>query len=336
MKTDLPTFQALLQKFFLQRLIQQRKVSGQTVNSYRDTFRVYFYFLSANYNIKTESVSLDYFDVEYIQGFCKYLEKKRGNKGVTINNRLAGIHSFLKYVAEIEPEFSGIVKRSLMIPMQKHVIPIMDLISKNEFITMINTCDTSTSIGARDKLMLLILYNLGVRVSEMLDIYCSDIKDVNLPGRTSIKIHGKGRKERLVPLWKTTAIYLKKYISKNEIESNDALFYNKNGERLTRSGVRFRINKIVKDASEVAITLKDKNITSHSFRHSVAMNLLRAGVDISTIAIWLGHASIETTHKYMVADIELKRKAMEKAGTLGNSSLKYKPSKDILAFLNTL
>lgn len=125
-------------------------------------------------------------------------------------------------------------------------------------------------------------------------------------------------------------------ISANAIKKNDTIFNNKNGDNFTRSGVRFRINKIVKEASEVAPTLREKNITPHSFRHSVAMNLLRSGVDISTIAIWLGHTSIETTHKYMVADIELKRKAMEQTGTAGDSSFLYRPSNDILAFLNTL
>ncbi|WP_277406947.1 tyrosine-type recombinase/integrase [Lacrimispora xylanisolvens] len=336
MKADLPTFQTLLQNYFLRRLIQQRKVSGQTVNSYRDTFRIYITFLSEKYNINAVSVKLEYFDLDYIQEFCKYLEVKRGNKSVTINNRLAAIRSFMEYVAEIEPEYSGIVKRSLMVPMQKHEIPTMDFISKDEFQAMEETCDTSTPLGSRDKLMLLILYNSGTRVSEMLSLKYSDIKDADLPGRTCIKIHGKGRKERIVPLWKNTAEYLAKYISAIDIKADDALFNNKNGDKLTRSGVRFRINKIVKEASKAAPTLQEKNITPHTFRHSVAMNLLRSGVDISTIAIWLGHTSIETTHKYMVADIELKRKAMEQAGIAGDSSFRYKPSNDILAFLNAL
>ena len=184
MKADLPTFQTLLQKYFLQRLIQQRKVSGQTVNSYRDTFRIYITFLFDKYRINAVSVNLEHFDLEYIQEFCKYLEVKRGNKSATINNRLAAIRSFMEYVAEIEPEYSGIVKRSLMIPMQKHEIPIMEFISKDEFQAMVDTCDTSTSLGSRDKLMLLILYNSGTRVSEMLSLKCSDI-----PGTELSKAH---------------------------------------------------------------------------------------------------------------------------------------------------
>ena len=184
--------------------------------------------------------------------------------------------------------------------------------------------------------MLMILYNSGVRVSEMLALKYSDINDLDIPGNASIRIYGKGRKERTVPLWKSTARYISKYTGSLGISGDDFLFMNKNGGRLTRFGVRSRIDVLVRQASEEAPTLCEKNVTAHTFRHSVAMNLLRASVDISTIAIWLGHSSIETTHKYMAADIELKRKAMEKAGASGNSGYHYKPSKDILAFLNSL
>lgn len=336
MNTNLPTFQTLLQNYFLQRLIQQRKVSGQTVNSYRDTFRIYIAFLSEKYGISAVSVKLENFDLLYVQEFCKYLEQVRGNKAVTINNRLAAIRSFMGYVAQTEPEYGGIVNRALMVPMQKHETLAMDFITKDEFQAMLDTCVTSKPLGSRDKLMLLILYNSGIRVSEMLSLKCSDIKGSDLPGRTCIKIQGKGRKERIVPLWKNTAEYLLKYISVNAISGNDSIFNNKNGSKLTRSGVRFRIKKIVKETSEISFTLKEKNITPHSFRNSVAMNLLRAGVDISTIAIWLGHTSIETTHKYMVSDIEQKRKVMEQAGTVGDSSFRYKVSADLLDFLNKL
>lgn len=200
----------------------------------------------------------------------------------------------MEYVAEVEPAYSGIATHSLMVPMQKHETPTMDFITKDEFRALETACDITTFLGSRDKLMLLILYNSGTRVSEMLSLKYSDIK------------------------------------------GSDAIFHNKHGNKITRSGVRFRIEKLVKKASDDAPSLLEKNITPHSFRHSVAMNLLQSGVDISTISIWLGHSSIETTHKYMVSDIELKRKAMELAGASGNSNFKYKPSNDILAFLSTL
>lgn len=333
---SIQTFQSLLQKFFLQRMIQQRKVSGETINSYRDTFKIYFIYLNECHKIAAESCKIEHIDRDYILKFCYYLEVKRKNKPVTINNRLAAIRSFLQYVAEIAPEYSAIVSRSLAIPFQKQEIPTMNFITKKEFEAMIDCCDTSLFIGARDKLMLMILYNTGIRVAELLELKGSDIKDLDIASQTCIKVYGKGRKERIVPLWKSTAIYIKKYNNINKITNNDRLFKSNKGETLTRSGIRFRINKLVKMASFYEPTLLDKKISVHTFRHAVAMNLLESGVDISTIAIWLGHSSIETTHKYMIANLEMKRKAMNKSGFSGNSSYKYKPSTDILAFLNTL
>ena len=162
------------------------------------------------------------------------------------------------------------------------------------------------------------------------------IRNLYDSGNASIRIYGKGRKERTVPLWKTTAKYIQKYTESLNISGNDILFLNKNGSPLTRSGVTSRIEKLSQLAASQAPTLQEKNITPHSFRHSVAMNLLQSGVDISTIAIWLGHSSIETTHKYMVADLDLKRKAMESVGDCGNKTYNYKPSKDILEFLKSL
>lgn len=336
MKSNLPSLQTLIQNFFLQRLIQQRKVSSRTVESYRDTFRIYFNYLLLIHSIKASDSCIENFDLTYIEGFCIFLKEQRGNKAITINNRIAAIRSFLQYVAEREPEYSNIVKRGLMIPMQKHEIVTMDFIDKNEFDAMLDSCNTASFIGARDKLMLMLFYNTGVRVSELLEIKCSDIQDCSIPGKSSISIYGKGRKERVVPLWKDTALYVQRYIETNDISEKDYLFANKNGHRLTRSGVRARINIITQKVSDEILSLREKNITPHSFRHSVAMNLLQAGVDISTIAIWLGHSSIETTHKYMIADIELKRKAMEKNGSSGNATFNYKPSTDILNFLALL
>lgn len=331
-----PSFQVLLQIYFLKRLAQQRKVSSQTINSYRDTFRIYLEFLKGRDSLDAQSVDIEHFGREYIMEFCHYLEKKRSNKANTINNRLAAIRSFLKFVAEQNPEYSGIVKYSLMVPFQKEEKATIDFVTKDEFDVMVCLCDTSTPIGARDKLMIMILYNSGIRVSELLSLKYKDIHCLDKPGNASLHVLGKGRKERNVPLWKTTAKYITKYTDSFGISGDDRLFKNKNGDNLTRSGVRSRIEKLTALAAEKVPTLLCKNVMAHTFCHSVAMNLLQAGVDISTIAIWLGHSSIETTHKYMVADIELKRAAMEKTGMGGNSGYHYKPSKDILSFLNSL
>ena len=336
MKSEILSLQALLQNYFLQRLFQQQKASPETIHSYRDTFRIYLTYMKEIHRLASADVKMEHFNLEYVQGFCKYLEDVRRNKPVTINNRIAAIKSFMHYVSEMAPEYSAVAKRIIMLPAQKQEQPVMDFITREEFDAMIAVCDTAAFIGARDKLMLMILYNTGVRVSELLAIRHSDIQKMGTSSHMSLKIHGKGRKQRVIPLWKTTASYFEKYTETFPPEADGCLFLNKNGGDFTRSGVRTRINVIVSRACLTAPGLSEKNITPHTFRHSVAMNLLTSGVDISTIAIWLGHTSIETTHKYMAADMELKRKAMEKAGTAGNESYRYRPSADILNFLNSL
>ena len=331
-----PTFQSLLQNFFLKRLIQQRNVSQNTVSSYRDTFRLFFEFIRSRHQIAPSDITIEQMSLEYIEEFCDYLTEERLCSSSTVNNRLSAIKSFLKYVIEQQPEFSNTIKGTISLPFRKQEKKIMCFITRAEFDVYLSLCDTTTWLGARDKLMLLLLYNTGVRVSELLTIKYSDIRDLSTPGNSSVKIYGKGRKERVVPIWKSTAKYIRKYTETYNISGEDRLFINKNGAAMTRSGVYGRIKKLTKLSEVVAPSLKQKTITPHSFRHSVAMNRLEIGVDISTIAIWLGHSSIETTHKYMVADLELKRKAMEKAKDSGNASYKYKPSRDILEFLESL
>lgn len=338
MKYNIPSFQILLQNYFIKRMMQQRQISPETINSYKDTFQIYILYLFEVHKISSSKVSMEHFKIDYIEGFCQYLKVSSNNKATTINNRIAALKSFMKYVLEMDPEYSYIAKHVLMLPMQKCEIPTLDYIDKNEFEAMLKTCNTNTFtfIGSRDKLMLLVLYNTGVRVSELLAIKCSHLQNLDTARNINIHIYGKGRKTRMVPLWKTTSSNIKNYIKFNQLKDNDLLFLNKNGSNLTRSGVRSRIDVIVNKSIKYSLSLTEKKISPHTFRHSVAMNLLAAIVDISTIAIWLGHASIETTHKYMISDIKIKRKAMEKVGVIKTDTYKYKPSNDILKFLNSL
>ena len=243
MKSESLSIQTLIQNYFLQRLMQQRKVSYQTVCSYKDTFRLYLRYLEDIHGISVTKVSIRHFELEYLQHFCKYLEEKRKNKPVTINNRIAAIKSFMQYVAETAPEYSAISKRVLMLPAQKYESPIMSFITKDEFNALIKACDTNTFIGARDKLMLLLMYKTGVRVSELLEIKKSDIHSADSVNHASVSIDGKGRKQREVPLWKSTIKYINNYLKDYPIKYSDCLFINKNGNALTRSGVRTRINK---------------------------------------------------------------------------------------------
>ena len=265
MKSELLSIQTLIQNYFLQRLMQQRKVSYQTVCSYKATFRLYLRYPEDVHGISATKVSINLFGLEYLQCFCKYLEKKRKNKPATINNRIAAIKSFMQYVAETAPEYNAISKLTLMLPAQKHEILVMSFITKEEFNTLIKVCDTNTFIGAHDKLMLLLMYNTGVRVSELLEIKVSDIHGADSVNHASVIIHGKGRKQREVPLWKTTVKYINKYLKTYTDECNNYLFINKNGDELTRSGVRTRINKLVSQATAQVPSLREKTVTLHTF-----------------------------------------------------------------------
>lgn len=328
--------QTLMQKYFLQWLMSQRNVSPETIKSYRDTFRLYLRYTETHCGVTPSKMSIAQFDADHILGFLSYLDKERGNSPKTVNSRLAALHSFVKYLIFELPEYNGLLNRSLMVPFRKTAKRQMEFLTEDEFAALKNACKTDTALGRRDMLMLLLLYNTGVRVSELVGLKRDDIHIDS--GNTSayIRINGKGRKERHVPLWKSTAKYLADYMrdhARNEIGS---LFANCLNGNLTRSGARYRLDCLKQKASEAIPSLVKKNITPHTFRHTTALRMLQSGVDISTIAIWLGHESIITTHKYMEADLEMKRQTLEKMGDPGHSSYYFTPDASIMAFLNSL
>jgi len=336
MKQDTKDFPALVQKFFLQWLMAQRNVSPETVKSYRDTFRIYIKHLETVHKIKPSSITVQCLEAEYILGFLSFLEKDRGNQPKTINVRLAAINSFLRFLSFEIPEYSGLLSRSLMIPYQKEEKRHMDFLTKDEYQALMDACNPDSFLGRRDQLMLLLLYNTGVRVSELVGL---KIQNIIMDARglpSYIHVHGKSRKERDVPLWKNTAAFLRMYIDTHDTNGSNKLFINRTDGALTRSGVRYRLGCLVNKASEKAPSMNNKTISPHTFRHTVALNLLQAEVDISTIAIWLGHESILTTHKYMAADMEMKRHTLEKIQEPGGNSFKFRPDDTMLAFLDTL
>jgi site-specific recombinase XerD len=336
MKRDSCNIQALIQKFFLKWLMGQRNVSPETVKSYRDTFRIFLEYLAKSHKIKPSAMTIDCLAAECLLGFLESLEKERGNSPKTINVRLAAISSFLKFLSFEIPEYSSLLNRSLMIPYRKFEKRSMDFLTKEEFKALIDSCELNTMLGRRDQLMLLLLYNTGVRVSELLGIETKDIVK-GADGRPSyIHVRGKGRKERDVPLWKNTSEFMGRFMAEHEPESNPRLFVNRIDGALTRSGVRYRLQCLIKKAAVSAPSLSRKNVTPHTFRHTTALNLLQSGIDISTIAIWLGHESILTTHKYMESDLEMKRRTLEKLQEPGCSASSFEPDDALLAFLDSL
>lgn len=331
------TFQILLQNFFLKWMMGQKKVSPATIQSYKDTFRILFVYLSEVHGVNPSSVKMDLIHADTIIGFLHYLEKDRKNSLKTVNNRLAAIKSFIDYVSYECPEYSEVIRKIKRVPFRKCEKKEICYLTKEEIDSLLNSCEINTAEGRRDYLMLLLLYNSGMRVSEMIsikkrDIYFSD------NGKCHLRIMGKGRKERVIPLWKSTTKYLADFIDEHQVDDNNYLLLGRNVNHLTRSGVRYRIDCIAKRAIKNSPSLIGKTITPHVFRHSTAMSLLQSGIDISTIALWLGHESIETTHQYMVADLKLKEEALNKLHEpkmIGENN-RYQASGDILEFLNSL
>jgi site-specific recombinase XerD len=336
MKRSNQSLPALIQKFFLQWLMTQRNVSPETIKSYRDTFRIYVKYLETVHKIKPKAITVNCLEVEYILGFLDSLEKDRGNQPKTINVRLSALNSFLRFLSFEIPEYSGLLSRSLMIPYRKEERHSMDFLTKDEYQALVDVCDPDLPLGRRDQLMLLLLYNTGVRVSELVGLKVQDIVRDAAGMPSYIHIHGKGRKERDVPLWKSTSAFLCKFIESYGTDITTKLFINRTDGALTRSGVRYRLQILVKKASLSVPSLNHKTISPHTFRHTVALNLLQSGVDISTIAIWLGHESILTTHKYMAADMEMKRWTLEKIQETGVKSFRFRPDNAMLAFLDSL
>lgn len=330
-------FQGILQSFFLKWMISQKKVSPSTIQAYKDTFRILLKYIHEEHGIKASSINMETISADTIIGFLNYLEKSRGNSLKTVNNRLAAIKSFMEYVSYESPEYLGTVRKVKAIPFRRVEKKEVCYLTKVEIDSLLNACDTKSSEGRRDHLMLLLLYNSGMRVSEMISIQGKDTHFSD-NRKCYLRIMGKGRKERVVPLWQTTTKCLSDFIHENDIQANDYLLSGRNVKHLTRSGVRYRIERIVKKAVPSCPSLKNKTVTPHVFRHSTAMSLLQSGIDISTIALWLGHESIETTHKYMVADIKLKEHALSKLHEPESNKTdnRYHATKNILQFLNSL
>lgn len=329
------TFQSLLQCFFLERLMNQIRVSPCTISSYRDTFRIFLRYMKEKKQCTPSQVTFEMVNAENIIDFLNYMETVRMNSIKTRNTRLAAIHSFMKYASFQAPEYLSIIQRVMSIPFKKTETKNVDYLVMEEVESIMEACDLNNWLGRRDRIMVSILYNTGVRVSELVSIKKKDVT-LHPNGTGSIRVMGKGRKERSVPIWKTTQNCLSEFLKETGDHAEDYLFTSQNGEKLTRSGVMYRLDCLVKTASHHCLSLLKKRVTPHVYRHTTAMHLLEAGVDISTIAIWLGHESIETTHKYMVADLRLKEKALAQISEPNVTGFRYKPSADILSFLDSL
>lgn len=333
MSTMAPTFPELLQAFFLQRLINQRNASACTITSYRDTFRLLLAFASERHHTSPAHLTLAELDAVTVLAFLDYLEQVRGNCIRTRNVRLAAIRAFFYFAALKAPTELVIVQAVLAIPMKRFDRPLLGFLSPLEIEAIIAAPDVSTWSGQRDQMLWLLFYNTGARVSELTG---ARVDDLNLAHDTAICLRGKGRKERRIPLWKKTVKALKAWLRQSQLTADQPLFPNRFGQHLTRAGVDHRLRLAVKRASTHCPSLCQQTVTPHYFRHTTAMHLLQSGVDITVIALWLGHESTSTTHHYIEADLAMKEQALSALSAPAVASPRFQPDDKLLDFLNSL
>jgi len=280
--TSIPRFPVLLQQFFAERLIQQKNASPQTVASYRDTFRLFLNFAQQQLHKSPAKLELSDMDTQLVLGFLNYIERKRHNSIRTRNTRLTAIRSFLHYAALRDPLSLSTVHGVLAIPMKRFEQPLIGFYSREEMNAILNAPDPTTWCGQRDRVMLVTLYNTGARVSELIGM---TVKDLVLERSSSIRIHGKGRKERTVPLWRRTATQLKRWLREIDAAPDQHLFPNRSGGAMSRTGVTDRLKLAALTATKNCPQLRQRKISPHRVRHSTACHLLQSGVDITVIAL---------------------------------------------------
>jgi integrase/recombinase XerD len=323
----------LLQNFFVEYLCNQKRASQQTIASYRDTFRLLLQFVSDNYRIEPAAVSVKDLDAPVILSFLDHLEQSRLNSIRSRNLRLAAIRSFFRLVALRDPADVNQVARVLAIPVKRTDRRLVKSLTRAEVDAILAAPDLSQWSGRRDHTLLLTLYNSGARVSEITALERSQF---HFGAQNILRLHGKGRKERAVPLWTKTARALQAWFRELSGSQTSLAFVSVRERKLTRNGVDYILQQAVGQAVNQCPSLRDKKITPHVLRHTTATHLLQSGVDISVIALWLGHESIETTHIYLEADLTTKERALSKLAPAGSEVPRFKAKDEVLAFLATL
>ena len=327
------TFSELLQSYFTDRLMGQCGASPNTIATYRDTFRLLIAFAQRCLKKAPTSLAVVDLDAPFILRFLDYLEKERGVTARSRNARLAAIHSFFSYVALQEPAFGATAQRVLAIKGKRHVKKPVDFLTRTEVDALLAAPDQTTWSGRRDRTLMLVAVQTGLRVSELIGLRC---QDVGLGTGAHVRCTGKGRKTRCIPLRKEVIAALRHWLKDRTGQPADALFPNARGQNLSRDGVEYLLAKHVKRAATHCPSLKTKRVSPHVLRHSTAMNLLHNGVDRSVIALWLGHESMETTQVYLHANLELKEQALAKTKPLPGHSDRCRPPDKLLAFLQSL
>jgi site-specific recombinase XerD len=327
------SFPSLLQSFFTDHLLRQRQASPHTVAGYRDSFRLLLKFAKERLSKMPSQLRIEDLDAPFIGLFLDHLESTRKNSARTRNARMGAIHSFFRYVALEEPAYALHCQRILAVPNKRHVRRPIEFLNREEIDALLAVPNPSTWVGRRDRTLLLVAVQTGLRVSELTGLNC---QDVMLGTGAHVRCLGKGRKQRCTPLRPETARMLEAWLHERLGQPEDPVFPSIRGGRLGRDAVERLLTKYASLAAQSCPSLKRKKVSPHVLRHSSAMDLLHHGVDRSVIALWLGHESPETTQMYLHADMRLKEKALSRTEPLGVKLVRYRPDDQLLAFLESL
>ena len=328
-----PSFPALVQQFFTEYLVAQRAVSPRTVACYRDALSLFLGFASHKLGKAPTAMQLADMRPELILAFLDHLEQGRKNTVRSRNLRLTALRAFLKFAGRRDVTALHDIERALAVPMKRFERPMLGFLTRPEMLAVLGQPGENWS-SQRDHLLLAMLYNTGARVSEMIGVR---VVDVILDGGACVHLHGKGRKLRSIPLWKSTVVEIRAWLRLNPVLRGEAtLLPNRDGQAMSRSNVTQRLNLAVTRAKAEQPSLANKCVSPHTLRHTCAMHLLQSGVSFNVIALWLGHESTTTTHRYVEADLAMKEKALARLEAPDTKMGRYKAPDSLLRFLQTL
>ncbi len=324
-----------VRRFLLEEVVADRNLALNTQRSYRDSIRLLLRFLHEHHAVAPTRVTVEQVTAAVARSFLAHLEEQRGNSVPTRNQRLAAIHSLFRFIARQVPELVDHAAQIHAIPLRRSPVPTMAYLEKPEIDALLAVPDRRRAQGQRDYALLLFLYNTGARATETAELA---VGAVALDAAPSVRFLGKGRKTRTCPLWPHTTKTLRQLLgARLEGPPDGRIFRNVRGQPVTRFGIHRLLARTVRKAAETMPSLRAKRVSPHTLRHTTAVHLLRAGVDINTIRAWLGHVSLETTNRYAEVDLETKAKALATcAVTNSDRTPAWRKDKDLMAFLSSL
>ncbi|MDP3950640.1 tyrosine-type recombinase/integrase [Microbacterium sp.] len=327
------TLAASLQTYFTTFAHNQRDLSSNTIGSYRDTWRMLIKYLTATLGVATAAIDFEAVTAANITGFLDHLEQERGNSAKTRNVRLTAIRSVLSRALPDHPEHAATITQVLAIPPKRTTRPVIEFLTPDEVVALLAAPDLTTRTGRRDHALLAMTVQTGLRISEVCSLV---VDDVYLGTGPHITCTGKGRRQRITPLTSATVSVMTSYLAERSTRPGTAMFCGPHGQSLSRDALEHRLATYIATAAITRPSLVGKHVTMHTLRHTAAMNLLAAGVDVAVIALWLGHADTHSTDAYLHADMTIKQAALDRTRPPDVKPGSYRPEPDILAWLTAL